>query len=67
MALDENASELTSPIGINDGNNDPENLLESLSEPLKLVGTKSKEIFELIAKDLGNYEKREENIFVRKK
>ena len=46
MALDENTSELTSPIGISHGNDEPENLLETLSEPLELVDTKSKEIFE---------------------
>ena len=37
MSLDENTSELTSPIGINHGNDEPQNLLESLSESLKLV------------------------------
>ena len=56
MTLDENTSELTSPIGISHGNDEPENLLETLSEPLKSVNTKSKEIFETIVKDLGNYE-----------
>ena len=34
---------------------------------MKLVGTKSKEIFETIVTDLGNYENREESTFVRKK
>ena len=48
-------------------NDEPENLLETLSEPLKLVNTKSKEIFETIVKDLGNYGNREESTFVRKK
>ena len=67
MTLDENTSELTSSIGISHGNNEPENLLETLSEPLKLVNTKSKEIFETIVKDLGNYGNREESTFVRKK
>ena len=67
MTLDENTSELTSPIGISHGNDEPENLLETLSEPLKLVNTKSKEIFETIVKDLGNYGNREESTFVRKK
>ena len=56
MIFDENTTELTSPIGINHGNDEPENLIESLSEPLKSVNTKSKEIFETIVKDLGNYE-----------
>ena len=67
MTLDENTSELTSPIGISHGNDEPENLLETLSEPLKLVNMKSKEIFETIVKDLGNYGNREESTFVRKK
>ena len=67
MTLDENTSEFASPIGISHGNDEPENLLETLSEPLKLVYTKSKEIFETIVKDLGNYGNREESTFVRKK
>ena len=39
ITLDENTSELTSPIEINHGNDEPDlkNLPESLSEPLKLV------------------------------
>ena len=52
MTLDENTSKLTSPIAINRENNAPENLLESLTEPLKSVNMKSKEIFEAIVKDL---------------
>ena len=67
MTLDENTSELTSPIGISHGNDEPEDPLETLSEPLKLVNTKSKEIFETIVKNLGNYGNREESTFVRKK
>ena len=67
VTLDENTSELTSPIGISNRNDAPENLLETLSEPLKLVDTKLKEIFETIVKDLGNYENREESTFVRKR
>ena len=43
------------------------NLLETLSEPLKLVNMKSKEIFETIVKDVGNYRNREESTFIRKK
>ena len=67
VTLDENTSELTSPIRINHGNDEPESLLESLAEPLKLVNTKSKEIFETVVKDLSKYEIREESAFVRKK
>ena len=67
MTLDENTSEFTSPIGISHENDEPENLLGTLLEPLKLVNTKSKENFETIVKDLGNYGNREESTFVRKK
>ena len=67
MTSDENTSELTTPIEINHGNDEPENLIESLSEPLKFVNTKLKECFETIVKGLGNYENREESTFVRKK
>ena len=34
---------------------------------MNALNTKSKEIFETIVKDLGNYENREESTFVRKK
>ena len=67
MTLNENTSELTSPIGISHGNNESENLLETLSQLLQLVNMKLKEIFETIVKDLGNYGNREESTFVRKK
>ena len=59
MTLD--TGELTSPIGISHGNDEPENPPETLSEPLKSVNTKLKEIFETIVKDLGNSGNREES------
>ena len=45
MTSDENTSELTSPIGISHGNDEPENLLETLSEPLKLTSVHRVQIF----------------------